>query len=236
MSEVGRSSSAVTLNTKTNFVTTNKRKSIQKTDIDLSAKKQKLDVETFIKDITDTEILYLLAKIRNVNLKRARSPIDSAYLMQTVPICSMVFDDTDPTDNLDDIANAMSKRLASVDMIKYANTLLVLSSIIKYAFQSGDKPRDLLETLNSVPMHDDVQATLPNHTGSLQKVMVGNNTVWPWYIRLYHTKFKYNWLHVHVCGTLMQCICLLYSIYLIYGERSSWELTAGCLGRRKPIH
>ena len=38
----------VTLNTKTNFVTTNKRKSIQKTDIDLSAKKQKLDVETFI--------------------------------------------------------------------------------------------------------------------------------------------------------------------------------------------
>ena len=39
----------VTLNTKTNFVTTNKRKSIQKTDIDLSAKKQKLDVATFIK-------------------------------------------------------------------------------------------------------------------------------------------------------------------------------------------
>ena len=189
----------VTVNTKTNFVTTKKRKSIQKTDIDLSAKKQKLDVATFIKDITDTEMLYLFDKIRNGNLKRGRSPIDSAYLIQTDPIFSMVFDDTDTTDNLDDIANAMITRSAShasVDRIKYANVLLVLSSLIRYAFQSGDKPRDLLETLNTVPMHDDVQATLPNHTGHLEKVMVGNNTVCPDDIR---TLEEGGWLSDAVC-------------------------------------
>ena len=189
----------VTLNTKTNFVTTKKRK-IQ-TDIDLRAKKQKLDVTTFIQDITDIEMLYLFDKLRKVNLKRGRSPIDSAYLIETDPIFSMVFGANDTTDNLDDIATAMITRLAShasVDRIKYANVLLVLASLIRYAFQSGDKPRDLLETLNTVPMHDidDVQPTLPNQRGHLEKVMVGNNTVCPDDIR---TLEEGGWLSDAVC-------------------------------------